>query len=104
MAKRKTAKRRASNPQGHRQRRSTRNGISGRARGELPYLRKYADATNQSMDEATRYVDRNGYSELLKDAFVLGSQNLAATFGFGINAGLFTAQLARRWVTILRKS
>lgn len=107
MVKRKTAKRRTSHPHGHRQskqRRSTPNGISGRARGELPYLREYADDAIQSMDEATPYVDRNGYSEVLKDASVLVSQNLAATFGLGISAGLFTAQLARRWMTLLRKN
>ena len=106
MAKHKTTKRRVSKLRGHRQsqqRRLTQNGISGRTRGELPYLPESADA-DRSMDEAGRHVDRNGYSELLKDASALARQNLATTFGLGINAGLFTARLARRWMTILRKS
>jgi hypothetical protein len=105
MARHKTAKRRASKPRGHRQsqqRRSTQNVISGRTRGELPYLREYAKA--ESMDEVARHVDRNDYSKLLNDASALARQNLAVTFGLGINAGLLTAQLARRWMTILRKS
>ena len=106
MAKRKTARYRSTKQRAARQtqtRRSTANAVSSQAMGELPYEREYANAANRNMDEVTRYVRRNNYSKMLEDTANFARQNMAATFGLGVAAGLVTTQLARRWSAILRK-
>jgi hypothetical protein len=100
MPKRKTA--RSTKQRAARQsqtRRSTRNAVSSQAMGELPYERD----TLRNMDEITRYVRRINYSKMLEDTANFARQNMAATFGLSVAAGLVTTQLARRWSAILRK-
>ena len=98
MAQRKSRKPRSANKRGRSQSQK-RSAGHGTSRGELPFIRQALDGAEKGANAMEDYLAVRDYTELLNDATALARRNVAATFSLGIAAGLFTAQLARRWST-----
>lgn len=62
---------------------------------DLPYLRDYAEAAADRIDELAEYVDRTDVPEMLDDMASFAKRQPMAMLALGLAAGLVTTQLVR---------